>query len=169
MRRIYFLLPDVECAGAIVKELLLARVEWRHIHLMANDNTALDSLPEASFAQKSDLVPALQRGLVFGTAMGFIAGFLLVAFPIEGLHLSPGVTLLFTFAGAGFGAWVATMIGVHLPSSRLARFAAPLQQGQLLLMIDVPASRVEEIEALVNKHHPEASLHGTENMIPAFP
>jgi hypothetical protein len=35
MRRIYFLLPDVQSGKSIIDELLLKRVEWRHIHVLA--------------------------------------------------------------------------------------------------------------------------------------
>lgn len=36
-------------------------------------------------------------------------------------------------------------------------------------MIDVPKDRVEEIEALIKKHHPDAECGGIEPEIPAFP
>ena len=59
MRRIYFLLPDVHSAQTIINELLLLRVEWRHVHVIANHNVPLEGLPEATLAQRSDLLPAL--------------------------------------------------------------------------------------------------------------
>ena len=37
------------------------------------------------------------------------------------------------------------------------------------MMVDVAKERVEEIEELVQKHHPEADMGGTEPHIPAFP
>jgi hypothetical protein len=37
------------------------------------------------------------------------------------------------------------------------------------MMVDVPRDRVEEIEALVKKHHPDAECGGVEPAIPAFP
>ena len=37
------------------------------------------------------------------------------------------------------------------------------------MMVDVPTDRVDEIEELVKKHHPEAEIEGTEPTIPAFP
>lgn len=36
-------------------------------------------------------------------------------------------------------------------------------------MLDVPRSRVEEIEARLQASHPEAHLEGIEPNIPAFP
>lgn len=56
MRRIYFLVPDLDTTRKIVDELLLARVEERHIHIVAKSNIPLENLPEATFL----FVPALE-------------------------------------------------------------------------------------------------------------
>ena len=61
MRRIYFLLPNVQSAKGIIDELLLKRIEWRHIHVLANPGVRLEDLPQATLAQRSDLLPALAR------------------------------------------------------------------------------------------------------------
>jgi hypothetical protein len=39
----------------------------------------------------------------------------------------------------------------------------------LLMMIDVPRDRVDEITATIRKLDPEAHVEGTEPTIPAFP
>ena len=41
MRRLYFLVPTIDSASQIVDELLLARVDERHIHIAAKDHHAL--------------------------------------------------------------------------------------------------------------------------------
>ena len=74
-----------------------------------------------------------------------------------------------TLASAGFGAWTATMIGVGIPNTRLRRFEKAIEDGELLMMVDVPKGRVEEIEELIKSHHPEADIEGTDPTIPAFP
>jgi hypothetical protein len=48
MRRIYFLLPDVQSGKSIIDELLLKRVEWRHIHVLARSDVRLEQLPQAT-------------------------------------------------------------------------------------------------------------------------
>ena len=72
MRRLYFLIPDVESAKVIVDELLLARIEARHIHIAGSDHHVLTeaNLPEANLLQESDFVPAVERGLAIGGATG---------------------------------------------------------------------------------------------------
>ena len=59
MKRIYFLVPRIDIAKKIVDELLLARIEERHIHILAKRDTPLEDLPEASFLQKSDFIPSM--------------------------------------------------------------------------------------------------------------
>jgi hypothetical protein len=169
MRRLYFLLPDVRSARAIVDELLLKRVEWRHIHVIAGKDVALEELPQAGLAHSSDLLPALARGTAAGAVTGMLAGLVALAFPPVGLTIAGGAVVAITLAGAGFGAWMATMVGVDLPNTRLKRFEDAIAKGELLMMVDVPLGRVEEIEAVVKAHHPEADIRGVDPTIPAFP
>lgn len=169
MRRIYFLLPSVDAAKAIVDELLVARIEQRRIHVLAREGTALENLPEAKLAQSSDLVPALQRGVAAGGLSGLLVGLLAVTFPPAGLVLGGGALLGLTVFGAGFGAWMSSMVGVDLPNSHIAQYQQAIAAGQLLMMVDVQPERVEAIEALVVRHHPEAKLEGVDPDIPLFP
>ncbi|AAU91124.1 MULTISPECIES: hypothetical protein [Methylococcus] len=168
MKRIYFLVPSVELAHAIVDELLLARVEERHIHILAKVGTPLGDLPEASLFQKSDFIPAMERGLAIGGITGTMAGLVAVALP-TGMVLGGGAVLAIALAGAGIGSWLAGMIGLDVENSRLKNYQSAVEKGELLLMVDVPRERVEEIHQRVQKHHPEAEFEGTEPTIPAFP
>jgi len=171
MRRLYFLIPTVDSAKTIVDELLLARVEQRHMHIAAADHHALieANLPEANLLQESDFVPAVERGLAIGGATGILAGIAAVALPGVGLVLGGGAILGIGLAGAGVGAWLSSMIGISVPSTRLTEFEDAIKEGSLLMMVDVPKTRVEEITALIKQHHPEAEIEGTEPVIPAFP
>jgi hypothetical protein len=169
MRRLYFLVPNVEIAHKVVNDLLLARIEFRHIHIIAREGTPMEELPQASMLQSSDFVPALERGIAAGGATGIIAGIVAVTVPPAGLVLGGGAVLGLALAGAGFGALLASMIGAGMPNSRLKDFERAVGEGSLLMLADVSKSRLEEIEQLIRKHHPEAKIEGTEPTIPAFP
>jgi hypothetical protein len=171
MRRLYFMIPSIDSAKTIVDELLLARIEQRHIHIAAADHHALveANLPEANLLQESDFVPAVERGLAIGGATGILAGVAAVALPGVGLALGGGAILGIGLAGAGLGAWVSSMIGISAPSSRLTEFEDAIKEGGLLMMVDVPKAQVDEITDMIKKHHPEAEIEGTEPVIPAFP
>lgn len=167
MRRLYFLLPNVEVAHKVVDELLLARVEERHIHVIAPEGVVLGDLPEASLLQKSDFIPAVERGVALGGATGVLAGLAAVAMP--GVVIAGGALLAMGLLGAGMGAWLGGMIGLDVDNTRVKEFQSAIEKGELLMMVDVPKQRVSEIEGLVRKHHPDADFEGTEPTIPAFP
>ncbi|MCB1866462.1 MAG: DUF1269 domain-containing protein [Chromatiales bacterium] len=169
MRRLYFLLPNTGTARQVVRELLLARVEERHIHVVARDGTAMEDLPEANLLQKSDFIHGVEQGLAVGGATGVLAGLIAVTFPPAGLALGGGAVLATALAGAGIGAWVSGMIGTDIPNSRLREFESAIEDGHILMMVDIPKARVDEVSRMVREHHPEADVHGTEPAIPAFP
>ena len=171
MRRLYFLVPDINSASAIVDELLLARIEERRIHIAAKDHHALQEahLPEANLLQESDFIPAVEKGLSVGGATGILAGLVAMTFPPAGLIVGGGAVLGLGLLGAGFGAWVSGMIGINIENTQLKDFEEAINRGELLIMVDVAVAQVEEITQLVKKHHPEAEVGGTEPTLPVFP
>ena len=169
MRRLYFLVPDLDTAKTVVDELLLKRVDEHHIHVVAKEGTPMGDLPEANLLQKSDFIPAMERGLAVGGITGVLAGIAAVTFPPAGLVLGGGAILGTSLAGAGIGAWISGMIGMDVPNSQIEKFEDAIEKGEVLMMVDIPKTRVEEIETLVQQHHPDADMGGTEPHIPAFP
>ncbi len=168
-RRLYFTLPDVRTARQAVDELLLARIEARHMHVLAKEGTGLEGLPEANVLQTSDFVHGLELGLIVGGATGVVAGAAAMLVQPLGLATGGALVLAVALAGAAIGAWVSSMIGSSVPNTRLRAFEKDLEAGRILLMVDVPPERVEEVQRLIKKHHPEAGDHGREPTIPAFP
>lgn len=169
MKRIYFLVPDISVTKHIVNELLLARIEEKHIHVIAKSGTPLEELPEASLLQKSDFVPAVQQGLAVGGATGALAGLVAVALPPASTVIAGGILLAGALAGAGIGAWVSGMVGMSVDNRRIKEFEEAIEAGHFLVLTDVPASRVGEIETLVKQHIPEVEIEKTEPIQPAFP
>lgn len=167
MRRLYFLLPDLDTTKKIVDELLLARIEDRHIHIVAKEGTPMEELPERSF--QSDVGPAIEQGLALGGATGVLAGLVAITFPPAGMVLGGGAVLALTIMGAGMGAFYSAMLGLDREDRRIQKFDDAIAQGEFLMLVDVPKKRVHEIEALIKSHHPDADIEGVEPTIPAFP
>lgn len=168
-RRLYYVMPDHESARRILDDLLLAHIEFRHIHFLAKRGTPMDGLHEANVLQKTDIVHGAKLGTALGAALGCIAGGLLVMFPpTDGIPQVIAVGLA-TMGGAAFGAWTSSMAAASIPNSRLKRFAAAIDEGKILLMVDVPEHRVDAVRKLLNRMHPEAADEGVEPNIPAFP
>src|SRR6185436_18089483 len=148
-RRLYFLLPDVESARRTADDLLLARVEDRHMHFLAKRGTALGELHEANTLQKTDAVQGAERGMAAGAIAGLVVGIYIWMTPPEGTQIMVGVIALGAMVGAVFGMWAGSLVGLSVPNSRLKRFGSYIDQGKILLIIDVPPGRIDEIQALV--------------------
>lgn len=168
-RRLYWLLPDVESARRTADDLLLAKVDDRHMHFLARPGLPLGSLHEASVLQKTDVRHAAISGSLVGALLGALAGWLLAQYPIEGMRIGVGGILLFTAFGAGFGFFASTLVGTSLPNSQLRQFDRELSDGRILVMVDVPLHRVEEMQDYVQQRHPEAAWRGVDPAVPAFP
>jgi uncharacterized membrane protein YeaQ/YmgE (transglycosylase-associated protein family) len=165
----YVTLPDVASARGVANDLLLARIEDRHMRFLARRGTDLGELNEASYFQKTDAIHGAFVGLVIGGALGALVGAVLVNYPPRGVSLEAVAVLVAAIVGAILGVWVATMVGLQVPNSRLRDFEKDLQDGRVLLMLDVPSSRYDEVRDIIARKHPEAVDRGNEPTVPAFP
>jgi hypothetical protein len=168
-RRLYFLLPDLESAHRTADDLLLARVDDRHMHFLARRGADLGNLHEASYLQKTDLTHGAGVGFALGGLGGVLLGIAIAAYPPEGAHPSLVAVPIAAIFGALIGAWIASMAGSAVPNSRLARFQRDIDRGKVLALVDVPYERVDEVRELVLGRHPEAVAGGLESRFPAFP
>lgn len=168
-RRAYWLLPDLPSARAAMQDLLEAGVELRRMHFVAREDIDLSGLHAASVLQTSDLVGSAEAGLVIGAALGGTVGaFAAMSFPDAGEPPQWSLIPALVLAGALFDAWTSSMIGISAPNRRLKRFAAAIERGRILLVLDLPAGRAREIEARLRTLHPEARLEGGEPDLPSF-
>ena len=167
--RMYVTLPDVSSARQLANDLLLARVEDKCMHFLARRGTDLGELHEASYLHKTDTVHGAFTGFIVGGVLGVVIGALLVNFPPGGMSLELVAVLIAAIVGAILGAWVASMVGLQVPNSRLKAFEKDIDQGKVLLMLDVPSGRYQEVHDVIARTHPEAIDRGQEPTVPAFP
>ena len=139
------------------------------MHFLAKRGTDLGALHEASYLQKTDIAHGAGVGLVVGGGVGLAFGLFLMYFPPGGTPLQLVTLLMTTIIGALLGAWVSSMVATQIPNSRLAMFEKAIEQGKILLILDLPMSRGSEIRAMLDRRHPEAISGGQEALVPAFP
>ena len=168
-RRILYVVPDLASARRMMDDLLLARIEERHIHFIGDAATSMTGLHEGILLQSSDLVHGAQQGLMIGALLGAGAGAAVVWAADGDINVPLVVVLVAALLGALFGAWVSSMIGSSVPNSRLKAFERDIAAGKLVLMVDVPASRCEEVRARLHAIHPEIEDRGLDPHVPAFP
>ncbi|MGR9013677.1 MAG: DUF1269 domain-containing protein [Gammaproteobacteria bacterium] len=164
MRRIYFLVPTIETTHKIVKELQAEGIEDRHIHILAKRDTPLEGLPEAGVSIKTDFLPAVERGLALGGTTGLLAG--LVGLRFAGFAIAGGPLLGIIMAGATIGSLMGGLAGMNSGNSRLKQFEDAIEQGQLLMLVDIPKERIDIVSQLITKHHPTVQFEGIEPLLP---
>ena len=153
-RRCYFMLPDVASARAMLDQLLLARIEERYIHFLAKPDTLPPDMPEANLFQRTDLVHSTEVGIFIGAVSGILACGLMLVMPLARFETQ---ILSFAACGAGgalLGAWMAARASTALPNSHLEQYISAINQGQVLLMLDLPAGRSGEIKELIYRKFP---------------
>lgn len=162
-RRLYFMLPDIDTAHAMMDDLLLARVDASRIHFLAKAGTPLGNLPEATISERTDLIEGWEIGMGLGALLGLAAGFMALSIPTWWytkplpIFATLAICTLVGFVGGGF--WTA-VVATTIPNARLKPFEARLNKGGVLMMVLVPFHRVNEIRQQVANEHPEATFSG---------
>lgn len=163
--RLYYFLPDINSARQTFDDMLLNRIEQKHIRFLTNGAPLPDDMPEANFLLKTDVVHGFMTGTMIGAVLGIAFGALLTFY----YELPQAAILGTTLVGLLFGGWAASMAAAALPNSRLKAFYPELENGKVLMIADVPARRVEQIEKMLAERHPEMRFGGEEPNIPVFP
>ena len=163
MRRIYFLVPTIEVTHKIVEELQSEGIEDRHIHILAKRGTPLEGLPEAGVSIKSDFLPALERGIALGGTTGLLAG--LIGLRFAGFVIAGGPLLGIIIASATIGSLMGGLAGMNVGNTRLKKFEEAIEQGEFLMLVDIPKEQIEDIRKLIIKHHPDAEFEGIEPIL----
>jgi hypothetical protein len=159
-RRLYFVLPNIRSAQAMMNELLLDRIEEGRIHFHAKNEKALGNLPKANAAEKSDVVYSALAGFIFGAVFGLLGGLLAYMVPWWFGEVSLMVIPYCMVLGAlSCAAWAAT-VATAAPSSRLKAYQSHIEQGNILMIVSVPLLRLHEIRRRLMQHHPEALYSG---------
>jgi signal transduction histidine kinase len=165
LRRLFFLFPDEAHAQSVVDQLLDLNIDQKRIHKIAKNGVKLRTLPKATIRQKADTAYRVEWFLWRANLLLFLLAFLMLCIMLVRsewlLAIVALIIMLATFfAGASFV--------TNVPDVHLTEFTDALSHGEILLMVDVPVGRVAEIEAIVHRQHPEATLGGVSWTVDAF-
>jgi hypothetical protein len=156
-RRLYFLIPDRQHALAVVDELVEHGIDLKHMHALGDKRTRLDGLPNTSLRQRNDTAQRVKK-IFWNINLASFALALIALIVLPVLYgLSVWLLLPVSIMVANF------MMGLHftnVPNTHLGEFRDALAHGEILLMVDVPESRVAEVETDIHTHHPEATVGG---------
>ncbi len=174
MKRICFLSSGASQAHHVVADLLEAGIPEKHIYVVAKSavaghpDLAVADLPDEG-PEGDDFLAGYERGLAFGGTAGLFAGLLMVTFPPAGLVLGGGAIILMELAGAGVGGLLSGIAGAAFHSSRLSSFETALDQGKILVLVDVPKNDIDWVEDIIEGHDPGVSIEGLEPPVAIIP
>ncbi len=162
MKRLCFLALDIQHARQVVNDLKDNDIPQNHIYALAKYGVDMEDLPDAG-PEADDFLPAYKRGVELGGTAGLLVGLAAIAFPPSGIVVGGGLVLLIGLWGAGVGGLLTGTIGAGFHSSRLSEFESAIEQGKILIMVDVPKSDVEKYEALIKRLNPDVTVEGIES------
>jgi hypothetical protein len=56
---------------------------------------------------------------------------------------------------------------MNVGNTKLKQFEEAIEKGELLVLIDIPRERIEDIKKKILKHHPTAEFEGMEPILPS--
>lgn len=157
-RRLFFVFPDKVHTEQALDELHMSGIGQRYIHVHANPAVDIGKLPSADATVMREASGQTERVLWGGNLLLFFVAFV--------------VFIVMLFSNVGFWATIPLLVmlstffaGVFftqkIPNVHLNEFTDALSHGEIVLMVDVPTSRVDDIEHLIHNHHPEAAIGGS--------
>jgi hypothetical protein len=164
MRRIHFISPNLAITHKIVDELRANGIAEQNIHILAKRDTPLTGLPEADVTIKTDFIPAMERGAALGGSVGLLAG--LIGLRFAGFTIAGGPVLGILLASATIASLASGLIGLSIGNTRLKQYEEAIDQGEILVLLDIPKDQIKQISDLITQHHPSVSFDGIEPVLP---
>nr|WP_305907631.1 hypothetical protein [Methylomarinum sp. Ch1-1]MDP4520398.1 hypothetical protein [Methylomarinum sp. Ch1-1] len=90
----------------------------------------------------------------------------LVGLRFAGYAIAGGPILGILVYGATIGAMMSGLAGLQVGNSKVKKYEEAIEQGELLVMVDIAKERIEEISKIITKHHPKAEFEGIEPLLP---
>jgi hypothetical protein len=167
MKRLCFLVPGIDSAHGVVDDLRQAGFPDSDIAVVAKDHAGIGDMPDAGAIEESDFYPQLTRGLATGGVIGAVGG--LIVMRLAGFALGGGAILLFGLIGAGLNGLLAASAGAAFPNSRLRDFEKAIEDGHVLIMVNVPIKDIPKTETLIRQRHPDLEIERIEAHTPVIP
>ncbi len=156
-RRLYFVLPDEFHALQVMRQMEAHGVNRDRIHAIPGHGTTLGQLPPASLRQQQDIAGRIEKILWMTNMVIF---FLALIGLIQALASQSiiGSVVAILVVGATLGGGV--LFAARVPDTHLGELRGALSHDDIVLMVDVPKTRVHEIGEIVERNHPEVTAGG---------
>jgi len=164
MKRLIFLAPSLAQAETVVEGMRVLGVEDDGIHVVAKDGRKLEQshLHPATNVETSELENDLDWGMVAGGTLGMFAGLSVLGAGPFGIILGGGTLLASSLLGIGLGGWLGYMIGEQTTRAEVEKYEHAIEQGQLLMIADVPTESLPPVFRLIRETCPQALIESSD-------
>lgn len=126
------------------------------LHAITNEGHALVELPGATVHRKSIAAVRTEKMLWYISVIIFVLALIATAITL----LAASWYLAVLFGALVFGAQLSGyMFGNRIPNAQLDRFRHGLEQGYIVLQVDVPRYQVKAVKAFLGEHYPDSKTN----------
>lgn len=164
-RRMFYLFADDSRGTALLADLNAAGIGAEHLHAVTGGGGSLRQFPPATLRQQRDRVWQIERWLWAGNLVLFALAAIGLALALIAGHVPAALGA----AAVMVASFTAGLVFVrHMPETHLGELDIALKHGDVVLMVDVPKQRVNEVAELIRQRYPEAEASGLGWTIPAL-
>ena len=161
MRRLYYLVEDVEKVDWLADQLQQMGVfEWRCRHFEKGTSSFAHSkcrLSSRFLSQQLDIVHSGERGIIFGFFAGLLCFLIgastLMAFNYGAYVMRVEVFFPLLMLSTLIGSFLGCVVGLTKNNWKVSRMNRGFQQGQCLMMIDLPSHQVPIVHRFMKEQH----------------
>jgi len=156
-RSIYFLFQSESSVRAAIQDLeQQLGLDDFQLHAITNEGHALMELPGATVHQKSTAAIRTEKMLWYVSVIVFVTALIAMAVTL----LAASWYLAALFAALVIGAQLSGyLFGNRIPNAQLDRFRHGLEQGYIVLQVDVPRAQTKMVRNFIAERFPDSTTN----------
>ncbi|WP_320821891.1 hypothetical protein [Reinekea sp.] len=149
MKRLYYLINQIEYAEHISAELIVNGIDANHIHVLSKDSNGMATrqLNGLNMCERFDFIRGALNGFLIGLLI-FLTALLIGHFTL-GYDYSGSAQFISVVVLLLLGTCTGAVIGFSNENIHLRRFQGAINEGRHLVMIDVGAHQERTVHTLV--------------------
>jgi hypothetical protein len=156
-RSLYFLFHDKQTLSNAIDDLK-KNLEFKdtQFHAITSEGHTLTELPGATIHRKSPIAMRVEKALWYTSIAIFVSALIALALTL----LAAAWYWAIFFGVLVFGSQLSGyLFGNRIPNAQLDRFRTGLEQGDIVLQVDVPHSQVRPVKDFINEAYPKAKTN----------
>jgi hypothetical protein len=167
MRRLYYIVDDIDTTNAISECLHQEGITDWNFHVLAKDASGLyrHNLHSALPLHRHDTVRFGERGALIGAVLSFGFGMMFYLLQLLPWHFDRFWVVLTVLAGVFLGALQGSVTGSRRENYKIEDFHSDIEAGRLLVMVDVRQTNKARVREVMNLQFPDVHYGGNDSTL----